>query len=506
MKTTKIIVLLFFMSQGLIAQSLPKAFKLNDRNKEFEDSPAGNDIGRIIVLGDTVIVATGAGVSRSSNRGESWSNFIGLAPSDNKGISALAYSNGVIWTAFQTEEEQLGEMQPAGAGLMYSTDSGSNWISVPQPVDRKTDTLITYGKNVLKIVPIHTKVGNVIYDIAVINNTVWIASWGGGLRKSNDKGKTWQRVVLPPDTLDQITPEDNLNFVVSARDLNEAVFSIAAVDSLTYYVGTACGINKTTDGGNSWRKFTHLNQTKPISGNWVISLNYNQLTKTLFAASWRAAGSSEFYALSFTNDEGETWTTALDGEKVRSIGFVREDVIAATESGAYRSANMGKTWILPGRITDSWSKFSLKTNVFNSAASEGDDIWLGTDFALVRLKEKGPMWSGDWRIYLASQALESASDSYAFPNPFSPDVETVGIKYSTGQNRSSVTIRIFDFGMNLVRTVVQNAERGSSNGGSAIDFWDGRDERGKIVPNGVYFYRIDFDNQKPSFGKVMVLM
>ncbi|HEX2962678.1 MAG TPA: hypothetical protein VHO43_12845, partial [Ignavibacteriales bacterium] len=144
MKAAKFIVLLFFISQSLLAQSLPKRFMLNGIDEESADSPAGNDIGDIIALGDTVVISTGAGVSRSSDRGESWTNFLNLSPSDNRAISALAYHNGVIWAAFQTEVEQLGEMQPAGAGLMYSTDRGASWTSIPQPVDSKTDTLINY--------------------------------------------------------------------------------------------------------------------------------------------------------------------------------------------------------------------------------------------------------------------------------------------------------------------------------------------------------------------------
>ncbi|MGE5353039.1 MAG: hypothetical protein ACM3P0_13225 [Acidobacteriota bacterium] len=506
MKTAKIIALLLCITQGLTAQSLPKRFMLNGQDKEYADSPAGNDIGDIIALGDTVIVSTGAGISRSSDRGETWTNFLSLTPSDNKDLSAMAYFNGVIWAAFQAEEEQLGEVQPIGAGIIYSTDRGVSWNNIPQPVDKKTDTLITYGRNILRIVPIHTKVNNVTYDIAVIKNIIWIASWAGGLRKSSDMGKTWQKVVLPTDSLDSISPDDALNFTVKSQDLNELVFSIAAVDSLTFYVGSAGGINKTTDGGLSWRKFNHLNQQKPIRGNFVNYMKYNPLTKTLYASTWRASGTTEFYGLSFTTDGGESWNTALDGEKPRGIGFKMEDVIVLTETGAFRSSNMGRTWIPAGRITDSRSKLSLKTNVFNSAASEGDDIWLGTDFALVKLKENGTMWSGDWRIYMASQPLEAGSGSYAFPNPFSPDVETVSIKYSTGDKASSVTIRIFDFGMNLVRTVIQNAQRGSTNGYSTIDFWDGRNENGKIVPNGVYFYRIDIDGLSPSFGKIMVVM
>ena len=78
------------------------------------------------------------------------------------------------------------------------------------------------------------------------------------------------------------------------------------------------------------------------------------------------------------------------------------------------------------------------------------------------------------------------------------------IKYSFSGDSKSVTIRIFDFGMNLVRTVIQNVDR--IGGNEFIDNWDGKDENSAIVPNGVYFYRIDIGDDEPVFGKIIVLM
>ena len=111
-------------------------------------------------------------------------------------------------------------------------------------------------------------------------------------------------------------------------------------------------------------------------------------------------------------------------------------------------------------------------------------------------------WTGDWKVFVASKTIESTTETYAFPNPFSPNSRSVRIKYSLS-NQSDVTIRIFDFGMNLVRTLIQNASRNAGN--SIIEEWNGRDEAGNIVPNGVYFYRLDINSNDPVYGKIMVL-
>ncbi|MDP4191582.1 MAG: hypothetical protein Q8858_08475 [Bacteroidota bacterium] len=516
----RLLLLIIIISIKVTAQPFASAFRL-DKNellkKNSDSSPQGNYIGSILTVGDTVFVVAGSGLSRTTDRGNSWTNFFNLTSLDIESVQTVAYSNGVIWTSFVKSIEKFGVMQTAGGGLKYSTDKGANWISIDQPSDMLSDTVILYGKNNLPAVPVHTDIENLTYDIAIINNVIWIASWGGGLRKSSDMGKSWQRVVLPPDNLDMISPEEKLDFTVASQNLNYRAFSIAVADSLTFYVGTAGGVNKTTDGGISWRKFNHLNQSNPISGNFVNCLKYNPVTNTLYASSWKATGSTEFYAVSFSSNGGESWTTVLEGERPTGFGFKGEDVIVTTENGAFRSSNMGKSWLSPDKIIDRQAGLSITTNYFTCAASQKDDIWLGSKFGLARLSETGAMWNGPWKIFMASQPLPSKNSSYAFPNPFHPDETKVNIKYSTGGRRANVTIRIFDFGMNLVRTVIQNEERGnfvttgnsqenSLQDDSVIDLWDGKNERGDFVPNGVYFYKIDFDQGEPTFGKIMVLM
>jgi flagellar hook assembly protein FlgD len=37
------------------------------------------------------------------------------------------------------------------------------------------------------------------------------------------------------------------------------------------------------------------------------------------------------------------------------------------------------------------------------------------------------------------------------------------------------------------------------------ELWDGRDEKGIVVANGVYFYMVKTDNDEPAYGKILVL-
>ena len=78
----------------------------------------------------------------------------------------------------------------------------------------------------------------------------------------------------------------------------------------------------------------------------------------------------------------------------------------------------------------------------------------------------------------------------------------VRFQYRT-RSASSVTVKVYDFSMNLVRTVVEGKERPAT--GDYSEVWDGKNDLGDSVANGVYFYRISIDGAAPLWGKVMVV-
>jgi flagellar hook assembly protein FlgD len=57
--------------------------------------------------------------------------------------------------------------------------------------------------------------------------------------------------------------------------------------------------------------------------------------------------------------------------------------------------------------------------------------------------------------------------------------------------------------MNPVRTLIQNAIR--NNPEELFTLWDGKNNNGNQVANGVYFYRVEIDSDTPVWGKILVL-
>lgn len=533
MKRSVVILYLILTSLNLYSQSLHRSFSINNKTENISEFPASNSIEKILFVEDTIWLATSKGLSKSTDYGNTWINYYKHKDFGEDGISAIGYYDGIIWVATWKMENIAGSNIPTGTGLHYSTDFGKTWVNIKQPVDDPGDSIITYGINKIRALPITVPQQNFVYDIAFTKNTIWIVCFAGGLRKSTDMGKTWQRVVLPPDNLNSIKPTDTLKFSLQPvagkfgkeSYLNHRAFSLLAVDDTTIYVGTAGGINKSTDEGISWIKFNHTNQQNPISGNFILSLQHNKFDNSIWAATWKAEGNDEFYALSYSNDSGNSWKTFLTDEKILDIDFkyygdagnyTHADIFAAGESGLFRSNNFGKTWIAIQDIVD--SKTNIPINIKNQRfravkvkqknsnslnMEHATDIWIGTLDGLAKFTDTNNNWDGEWKVFLSSKKLNNSNETYAFPNPFSPDEEVIRIKYKI-EKSSYVTIRIFDFGMNLVRTVIQNANRNLT--GEQIEFWDGRDDNGKIVPNGVYFYRIDIDSNEPLFGKIIVLM
>jgi hypothetical protein len=82
-------------------------------------------------------------------------------------------------------------------------------------------------------------------------------------------------------------------------------------------------------------------------------------------------------------------------------------------------------------------------------------------------------------------------NAYNFPNPFNPEIEQTQFRYYLSTT-AEVAITIFDIGGNKVRTLFKNIQK--SAGEYSDDSWDGKDENGKLVSNGIYYANISFQS------------
>jgi hypothetical protein len=83
------------------------------------------------------------------------------------------------------------------------------------------------------------------------------------------------------------------------------------------------------------------------------------------------------------------------------------------------------------------------------------------------------------------------------PNPFNP--ETV-IGYSIAR-AGHVAVRIFDVAGRQVRVLLNGAQQA----GPHTARWNGRDDAGRMVASGTYFYRITYPDGTESARKMIIL-
>jgi hypothetical protein len=500
-----------FLLTLLILESSAEAQLYNLRKPYLDSSsssnfPPSNSIDHLTSQGRTLWAGTGRGLARTSNGGRTWESFAGIPQFASPGIFSIDVLGNVIWAATGYDQEVNDQSVQTGTGYAYSRDNGATWTFSPQPLDAPDDSIVAYGANKVSFLPITVPEQNVTFDLVQANNVIWIASWSSGLRKSTNNGGTWLRTVLPPSSRDSIAPTDSLNnFRIDPRkDYNYLAFSVMVQDSTTIWVGTAGGINKSTDGGVSWKRFSQDNQAQPILGDWVVAISAQQLgTKTrVWTTNWPTNKPNQRFGVSYTDDGGESWKNFLVGRRAYGFAFSDSITYVATDDGMYRTADGGLSWMRSGTIIDPTTNQRIASSKFFAVALIGDTVYGGTADGLAKTPDSGQtLFGSDWQVIRTYVPLKSRATSYAYPNPFSPQNEVVRIHYSTGTVPAMVSIELFDFGMNRVRTLVKDVSRS----GEEDEIWNGRTDNGLTVSNGAYFYRVTMGGDEPVWGKIVVL-
>lgn len=293
----------------------------------------------------------------------------------------------------------------ASGGLWMSTNSGTTWVD-------KSANLPIYSVADIAINPVGT---NTMYiatgdGFGYIGGSGGSVFWGGtysrGIMKSTDGGTTWSS-----------TP---LNYTVGQRQIiNRLIMHPVNHDTLLA-VGTD-GINRTTNGGQTWTKVKtgrfydiEFNTSNPdilyavrdsvfksIDGGltWSAIPTSPKFTGRV-AIETTAANDSVIYAMDQTkkfmrsSDAGATWTQyTISGltlygyyDNVLSVSPIDENTVYVAGYNMYKTTNGGSTWSAVGsgiHVDHHVIEFIPGTN----------SIYCGNDGGVYRSTNGGTAWT-----------------------------------------------------------------------------------------------------------------
>jgi hypothetical protein len=124
--------------------------------------------------------------------------------------------------------------------------------------------------------------------------------------------------------------------------------------------------------------------------------------------------------------------------------------------------------------------------------------------------------TGDFKLIRRSNVIKSGlAETYAVPGIITDDPDSRHADWTQAtfvyklSRDANVTIRIYDFNMHYVKSVIENAPRKAAaplgrSTDSRCDVWDGTTASGRPVAPGVYYYKITASTGERSFGKIVV--
>ena len=427
----------------------------------------------------------------------------------------------------------------AGKGYYQSFDSGQSWDFIPFFLDDRVDDSACDAASVGAPCDIEFQYGNETYirtritvpeqsppfEVDFFENTLLSVNWASGLLRSRDNGATWKRIILPPSNVTFLTPEGNYGWVSVTPDEevinrydprfdnNLLGFGLLIDDQKRVWVGTAAGINISENAltaPTDQIAWEHISWSPGQSGgllsNWIVTIRQQPGTDRIWMTNWTTDPENrDQYGIVYTDDGGETFHSFLEGVRANDMGFFNGTIYVAADNGLYLSKDDGENWEQIPQIS-SPNTFIKPNARYFTLASTDKNLWVGTSDGIASTSDGGESWEilrVDVPLRGGNQYKTDAPDvdTYAYPNPFSPSQHSVvRIKYQM-EEPGPATIRIFDFGMNPVRTI--NVPTVSSSG-SYETVWDGLTKTGRIASNGAYFYSIETSDGFTN-GKILLL-
>ncbi len=386
----------------LVITSLAFITTLNAQWKQLDAGQPG-EINAVTTIGADVFAGTMAGIYRSTDRGESWTNvssvFAECFASEGSEIFA-GTTNGVVrstdggntWISPDTEMTSTvnafavkdSDIFAGGGGMFRSTDNGSSWTTIQNGMEGYQAWITGLA----------------------VDSTKLFATTYAGVMLSTDNGNSWTNI--------------------GGNGLSSEMTNCVAIYDSTVVVGTPGGMVRSTDDGFSW--YTDNTGLPMVSGFYTPVLSFAVGEHRIFT------GTS--VGLYISSDSGASWYAAnngLPGNQVWSIAASDTILFAATNDGVFLSTNNGAIWTL--------TAVGIITSEVESIAGNGPDILaVMNSNSIFSSTDYGTSWTAD--TSLPSKAVVSVSvigsNAYAITN------NGVFLSSDNGQTWNPINGRIMD--------------------------------------------------------------
>jgi photosystem II stability/assembly factor-like uncharacterized protein len=277
---------------------------------------------------------TGGGVWKTEDAGQSWNNISdGFFKTGSVGAVAVAESDQNVVYVGMGEHAPRGVMSSYGDGVYKSTDAGKTWKHMGLELTRQISWI--------RIDPTNA---DIVYVAA--QGAIHGPSADRGVYKSIDGGLHWTKVLFV---------DNNTGCADLAMDMNNPRILYAAMweyQRLPWEIksgGPGSGLYKSTDAGLTWKKIQ--NGLPAALGKMSVSVSRANSDKVY--ALVESDTEKELGGLFVSNDAGNSWNRISKDHRLTQRAWYyievfadpqNENVVYVLNSPGLRSTDGGKTW------------------------------------------------------------------------------------------------------------------------------------------------------------------
>ncbi len=297
----------------------------------------GRSTGSSGVVGDPLTYymgTTGGGLWKTTNAGQHWTNISdGYFKTGSVGVVAVSESHPNTVYVGMGEHAPRGVTTSYGDGVYKSTDAGKTWRHMGLDSTRHISRIAIHPEN---------------------PDIIWVAAQGAihgptkqrGIYKSTDGGETWKNVLF----VNELTGCSDLSIDMhNPRVLYAAMWEHMRKPWKVISGGPGSGLYKSTDGGENWVQIHNgIPEEKGKMAIAVSRANPDRVYALVESDSQKEKG-----GLFVSSNAGESWSRVSGDHRLiqRAWYYIEiapdpnnENTIYVLSAYPYRSIDGGKTW------------------------------------------------------------------------------------------------------------------------------------------------------------------